>query len=43
MTRLAQLDQQAEAERVYGKVCVEITYQHGHADRVRTVIETHHK
>ena len=43
MTRLAQLDQQAETERVHGKVTVEIVYQNGVAERVRANLEAHYK
>lgn len=43
MTRLAELDQQAEREKIHGKVVVELIYQNGKSDRVRAVLEAHYK
>ena len=43
MALLAELDQQAERDKIYGKVSIEIAYQEGLADYVRANIETRHK
>ena len=43
LTRLAELDQQAEREKISGKAVVEISYQHGVSSLVRTRIEASYK
>lgn len=42
LLRLTELDQQAEREKTYGKVTVEIVYRQGIAEHVRDVMESRH-
>lgn len=43
LTLLAEMDQDAERDKMHGKVLVEVVYQHGAIDRVRAVKEATYK
>jgi len=43
LTRLAELDQQAERELMHGRIAVEIVYRGGEATHVKEIKEATHK